>query len=220
MTLWYFNIDDFPDEEVQSVLLNLPDVISNEIDRYRCMDDKKCRLISRLLLQKYVVENNQKWNWDAWKRSSTHKPYLDQGPLFNISHSGKIVLIGFSEEMELGIDIEQINKVDAEALSIYFHEDELTFLEKNNFSKDDFYKIWTRKEALLKAIGIGFLEGLNQISTIKDIVYYQNEWYLYEIQLVEGYKCCVCTSNEVKNINSKQIDYFTLNNFIHEKILL
>lgn len=220
MTLWYFNIDDFPEEQIQQHLLNLPDFICLEIDRYRFTDDKKFRLISRLLIQKYVLETSSVWNWKDWKKNENQKPFLENGPFFNISHSGKMVVVGFSSTLEVGLDIEEIKDIDTIALSTSFHKDELLFLEKKDFDLDNFYKIWTRKEALLKALGIGLLEGINQISVLEDEIVYKNKWYMHEIQLVKNYKCCICTSKQVNKINSKQIDFNSLNKFINEKILL
>ena len=220
MTLWYFNINDFPDEQIQDVLLNLPESIALEIDRYKFNDDKKYRLISRLLIQKYVLETSSVWDWEDWRRTENHKPFFENGPFFNISHSGKIVIVGFSTVFELGVDIEEMKDNDAKSLSSSFHKDEVFFLEKNEFNQEHFYSIWTRKEALLKAIGIGFLEGLNQISVLEDIVHYKNDWFITEIDLVKNYRCSICTAQQINNINSQQIDYNTLNKFINEKILL
>lgn len=217
--LWYFNIDDFPTEQIRPELSDLPETVSLEIDRYHLIEDKKCRLVSRLLLQKYVSENQKNWNWENLKRSPNHKPYLENGPFFNISHSGNFVLIGFSGEMELGVDIEQIKEINAEDLSGYFHQEEYAFLKNRNFDENSFYRIWTRKEALLKAIGIGFLEGLDQISVLNDQIMQEKIWHLSEVQLIEGYIISVCTKKQAEII-SKQIDYSQLNKIINEKEFL
>lgn len=214
--LWYFNIDDFPTGQLRSELSVLPEPVSLEINRYHLIEDKKCRIISRLMLQKYVSENFRIWNWKDLKRSPTHKPYLENGPFFSISHSGNFVLIGFSCETELGVDIEQIKKINTEDLAGYFHQEEYVFLKNKNFDEDSFYRVWTRKEALLKAIGIGFLEGLDQVSVLDDKITLEKTWHLSEVQLIEGYKISVCIEKKAEII-SKQIDYSQLNKIINEK---
>ena len=220
MTLWYFNIDEFPDEKIQEVLLNLPDYIALEIDRYKFNDDKKCRLISRLLIQKFVLETTSVWDWENWKRTEMNKPYIKNGPFFNISHSGKIVVVVFSIKSPIGIDVQEMNDIDIRELASFFHESELLFLEKNKFEIDQFYKIWTRKEAFLKAIGIGFLEGLDNFNVLTDSINHNMSWYWDEFQLVENYKFCICSANQINKISRTQIDYNTLNKFINEKIFI
>ncbi|MFY9345933.1 MAG: 4'-phosphopantetheinyl transferase superfamily protein [Planctomycetota bacterium] len=87
------------------------------------------------------------------------KPYLAAaGPFFNLSHSGKLALIGIAS-VELGIDVEKVR-----------HLESLTAIAQKHFSPTEyaaldaltgparelaFYRCWTRKEAYIKALGEG-----------------------------------------------------------------
>lgn len=78
---------------------------------------------------------------------------------FNTSRSGSLVLVGFAEGCELGVDIEEIRPLlQFESL----HPTILAPSEQEEFAsiptalqQDVFYQFWTRKEAVLKAYGIG-----------------------------------------------------------------
>jgi 4'-phosphopantetheinyl transferase len=92
---------------------------------------------------------------------------IDPVPLrplhFNVSHSGELALIAVCRGQELGVDIEQERAV-REAKRIV--ESYFTPAELERFAALDeraqeraFLRGWTRKEAILKAIGVG-LAGL------------------------------------------------------------
>lgn len=94
------------------------------------------------------------------------KPMVRGGPSFNLSHSGDVVAVALAESGRLGVDVEHMRDLrDLTALArTTFRTDELGALmampETSRF--EAFYRIWTRKEAVLKALG----HGLSQLSAI------------------------------------------------------
>lgn len=104
------------------------------------------------------------------------KPFLmsqnkEHAVRFNMSHSENVVCYIVSKDNEVGIDIEYI-KPDFDWKTIaklYFNPCEMLYLE--NLPRVDhdkaFFELWTRKEALLKAVGI----GLNDIEEINSSEY-------------------------------------------------
>ena len=81
-----------------------------------------------------------------------HKPCLEHGPFFNISHSRRYSVIAVSEN-EVGIDIEMHEGPNEKLMERCFTEDEQEFAKK---SEENFLRIWTAKEAVLKFLGTGF----------------------------------------------------------------
>ena len=96
------------------------------------------------------------------------KPLLDGGPSFNLSHSREGVMIAVAREGRLGVDIEHNRQLrDLEGLAArYFAPDETARLRV--VARPDrpptFFRIWTRKEAFLKALGGGLAIPLKSFS--------------------------------------------------------
>jgi len=88
------------------------------------------------------------------------KPYSidDPGLYFNMSNSGKLVVIAFSRDSEVGIDIEQIRPLPDldEMITRNFTAREIKFIiGKPEKKTKRFFRFWTIKESYLKAIGEG-----------------------------------------------------------------
>ena len=87
---------------------------------------------------------------------------------FNLTHSHDLVLIALALERHIGIDIEYLRTdVDFRKLARrFFSEQEYRSLESCDDSRltAAFFACWTRKEALLKAIGEGIAFGLKDFS--------------------------------------------------------
>ncbi|MDM0038347.1 4'-phosphopantetheinyl transferase superfamily protein [Variovorax sp. J22G21] len=79
---------------------------------------------------------------------------------FNLSHSQGVGLIALSEQAEIGVDVELVRPmIDAGALAAdYFdaaERDALAAIEPGPSRDLAFFRCWTRKEACLKAAGVG-----------------------------------------------------------------
>jgi 4'-phosphopantetheinyl transferase len=90
------------------------------------------------------------------------------GPHFNVSHSGCWALIGFSDSRDIGVDIELMRAAGGELdlARSFFSAAEYHSLEglANGMLFSSFYRIWTCKEAVLKAHGAGISEHLKDFS--------------------------------------------------------
>lgn len=94
------------------------------------------------------------------KLDACRKPYLinnPQGIQFNLSHSGDKVVLAFrfnAQAATIGIDVEQVNRrYDyTSVIKDFFSPQEQQHIRKDP-SLELFFKYWTRKEALIKALG-------------------------------------------------------------------
>lgn len=86
---------------------------------------------------------------------------------FNLAHSGDWVLLGFTSGGEIGVDIEQhrpIEHCQAIAERHYSSREFDTLLQsKGESQRELFFRIWTRKEAVLKWHGSGLQTPLSSI---------------------------------------------------------
>ena len=105
--------------------------------------------------------------------SEKGRPYIDGADLpFSLSRTKNLFafVVGKGKQY-LGIDIEQIKpEIDfvGIARSHFSHREQQLVLSQKNISdqKSLFFEIWTRKEALLKAIGIGINTELSKVQVL------------------------------------------------------
>jgi 4'-phosphopantetheinyl transferase len=127
--------------------------------------------MKRLIVANYLDCNPQCLCFES---GSHGKPALTklQNPLkiqFNISHSQDLILIAITIEDSVGIDIEYNDKkllIEnlSEAIFSPFEKKFFATLNSQQEKKEAFLRCWTRKEAYLKAIGIGLTDDLTSIS--------------------------------------------------------
>lgn len=97
------------------------------------------------------------------------KPHLvGGGPEFNLSHSGDVAYLAVSADTPLGIDVElETPERDvpslAEAVFSPQEREELS-LGGADRAQEMFFRGWTRKEAYLKALGLGVGVDLSAVS--------------------------------------------------------
>lgn len=95
-------------------------------------------------------------------RGKFGKPYLpDRSIEFNLSDTKDAVLIAFAKH-EIGVDLETMNRtVDhLQVAEHYFTRSEIEWIKGSDESKRRFLELWTRKEAVLKASGVGIMDDL------------------------------------------------------------
>lgn len=106
----------------------------------------------------------------SYSTAAAGKPFIAQpaanGLEFNLSDSGDIALIAVSRCGPVGVDVEECRpKPDLLALAEgFFAEEERAALRALPSAEQAaaFYRIWARKEAFIKAIGLGLGFGLQR----------------------------------------------------------
>ena len=123
---------------------------------------------------------------------------------FNVSHSDTQAVIAFAFGRELGIDIEKesLMQTQAEELAQRFFSppefQKLMTIRPEVERIRAFFRCWTRKEALLKALGVGLTGALNRFSVSLDTVdasildsveetINPKRWQIVNVPVVAGY---------------------------------
>ncbi|HEX3496814.1 MAG TPA: 4'-phosphopantetheinyl transferase superfamily protein, partial [Methylocella sp.] len=140
-------------------------------NRFRRPEDRVLFALTRGALRRLLSETT---GFPAEELAFAEGPYGKprlagtDGPHFNVSHSGCWALIGISGSRNIGVDIEFMRAAGGELdlARSFFSVAEFRSLEglANGMLLSSFYKIWTCKEAVLKAIGAGITEHLKDFS--------------------------------------------------------
>ncbi len=125
------------------------------------------RYVVRRLLRSYLAGDHTiiEFQFNAYG-----KPNVDHicGVKFNISHSGKYLLIGVGREYELGVDTEVYNStIDHLDLgkSVFSQEEQRALSQLPLEERiHGFYRCWSMKESFIKAIGLGLQLPLDQFT--------------------------------------------------------
>lgn len=108
------------------------------------------------------------------ERGEHGKPFAPELPNlhFNLSHAGPHVLLAFARNQAVGIDVERCDRrVSIEGLAHrFFAPREAQALTEQPLSRQRFafLRLWTHKEAVLKAIGQGLGFGLHRVEFALD----------------------------------------------------
>ncbi len=190
-----------------SYLNKIPKPLHSTILRYRRVEDQWAKLLGKLL----VVEGMKLLGYKeidltAVEYTSHNRPYLQQKPDFNISHSGAYVMCAFSNQNTVGVDIEEIKDIDIQDFKHIFSQKEwLTILLANN-SLQQFYAYWTAKESLLKADGRGITVKLDEVTIEKTHGIFENkEWFLQKLHFNAAYAVHIASDTKIDDIEIKEI---------------
>lgn len=130
------------------------------------------------------------------KYNEKGKPYIENSPFsFNISHSGDFV-IGVLSPCLSGIDIEYIKSRNSNLAKRFFAQAEIEALDNlsDDTKKHLFYKIWTRKESLLKLEGSGISVPLDSFCVLEDTCNYNNRpHHFITLDIHPQYAATLCT---------------------------
>ena len=100
---------------------------------------------------------------------------LSKDICFNISHSQGVVIFAMYE-FDVGVDIEKIRTSQDDVRRYISNDEEYAYI------KDDksFYEIWTSKESLVKALGIGIKDNIKDIPAlpINGVKQYKNQEFI------------------------------------------
>ena len=116
----------------------------------------------RLALSEYAPVKPGEWQFAAgkWGKPQIAGPALDTPLWFNLSHTEGLVACVTGPVPQLGVDVENVNRITPcdEIAKRFFAGAEYEYFRNAPpaLRRDAFFRIWTLKEAYIKAEGKGF----------------------------------------------------------------
>jgi 4'-phosphopantetheinyl transferase len=128
--------------------------------------------------------------------ASGGKPFFShpQAPCFNLSHSANWLFLAFCRDQAPGVDVEEssrVNNVNALA-DRFFSASEREQVHQGG--REEFFRLWTRKEARLKASGEGLRVRLSDLDTLAEEA--EGLWHFETVYPSDGVVACVCYAGE------------------------
>ena len=192
------------DDVLQHKLALLAPEMKEQALRKRQWLDRQLTIEGKLMLMKVLkrFELDKALSLNQIRYSNHHRPYFNTGFDFNIAHSGNIAICCGTLDGKIGIDIEQIKKTDLAYYKDYFTPNEWQLINGAANKYDGFYRFWSRKEAVLKAIGTGFHTPLSSIDVTADVVAHEDTLYYLQTPVIKnGYKCCIARTVKDEQVN-------------------
>lgn len=184
-------------DEFQYYMHLIPAAMQQSIRKFVRWQDAQRGLMGKILL----LEGLKKWGMHSHileeiRYSPYNRPYLPVGD-FNISHAGNYVMCVLTKDCKVGIDIEEIKPINISEFTDQFTVGELKQMESAEDPTREFYRWWSRKEAIIKADGKGLSIPLKSIAFDQNntmAITGESQWRLHEIHVDARYCCHLATN--------------------------
>ena len=187
--------DQWSEKELAEKLALLPEGLREQAMRKRLWMDRQLSIAGKLLLLHTPKELGIALSLSELKYNEFLRPFFDIGVDFNIAHSGNIAVCCGTVTGSVGIDIEEIKEIDLADYTDYFTANEWVHIHNYPNKYDGFYDFWTRKEAVLKAIGTGFHMPLTSVDVSETSLDHENKtYYFLPVHISDAYKCHIAVS--------------------------
>jgi len=171
--IWFLSLDQNAGTvERARTFLNREEL--RRADRFIHERDARRNILAHGLMRHLLAEaTGQHADSVQFKFGKFKKPYLagEHNVQFNLSDTKDALIIAMTRGEEIGADIETMErKVDHNAIADhYFTEDEKALILNDKIDgKRRFLELWTKKEAILKATGVGIMDDLKILDTSKE----------------------------------------------------
>lgn len=175
------HMEECTETEVQRMLPLVSAQRREQALKYKHTFGQYCCLKSWLMLQDLV--EIPKYRDIDFRYNEHGKPYWENGPYFSISHCKQGIAVAIDDQ-PIGIDIEGIRHADADLIARTMNEPERLRIKELGIR--EFTRLWTRKEAVVKAQGVG-IQSFEQLQHIMsksrdlEISTFEKENYIYSI---------------------------------------
>jgi 4'-phosphopantetheinyl transferase len=170
--VWAGNLQA-PEERILALAKTLSSDETARAARFHSDRDRNRFIVGRGLLRtiltRYVggVPTGLAFSYGPKGKPALASTARQRPPLFSVAHGEDLLILAVSRDCEVGVDVEYIRPCeDAESIAAnHFSSHEASVLRSLPAAQrlEAFYRLWTRKEAWLKATGDGIGESLSQV---------------------------------------------------------
>lgn len=203
------NIDDF--KYYAKYLQFISCERKNKVNSLKFTHRKITSILAELLIRYNICNslniNNQdiKFIYNEYGKPSL-KDYFNFD--FSISHTDSAIVF-ISNNSPIGIDIETIKKSNLKLAKRFFTLHEYEYIKYSATPNEDFFKVWTMKEAYIKMLGTGLHTPLNSFDVLKPT----KECYYYNM-LYNDCEISICSKSSINSpIETISIDIKALLEF-------
>ena len=199
MEIVLIHLSALPEDRLSALLSLLPEAKKERIKRYRQPMDQ-IRSASAYAFLFYLLDKRGYGREVELKINEHGRPYIpDIDFSFSISHSGEYAALAYEEErIDLGVDIQAHRETESTGIAeSFFAEEERAYLKRQSDPVHAFFDLWTRKEAYMKARGLGLSIPLSSFSAIQEEV---GEYNLLSFDAMGGYSLSLCANKPLKDV--------------------
>ena len=165
-------MEECTETEVNRMLPLVSDQRREQALRYKHTMGQFCCLKSWVMLRDILKtptkprQNPDKTpiEWQKMEYNEQGKPFLPDGPFFSISHCKAGIAVAVDEQ-PIGIDIESIRHAEEDLIERTMNEEEQRMIRSAAQPDRMFTRLWTQKEAVVKAEGTGIC-SFEQLQTL------------------------------------------------------
>ena len=176
LQLLWTSLEDF-DGSYDHLLAELPAEEQQRATRFRIDAARHRFVLGRTVLRRHLSTSlGMDPKALAFSTSDRGKPHLassdiDDPPYFNLSHSGNVVVLVVAS-VDVGVDVESLREIpNAERMAgrVFSRGEQTLINDLDEATRNrSFLRIWTQKEAYLKATGLGVGMPLREVETEPD----------------------------------------------------
>lgn len=165
-TVWLLRLQDLTGEEYAEMYFRLSGERQKKADGIRAEWKRKQSVGAGYLL--YLLKKRFSIEEEPVVLPGGKPAFPGNGEIFfNLSHSGKYAGLAYGKR-NLGLDMESVKRADLRVAKRFFRKEEYEYLAslEDGAGADAFCRIWTGKEAVLKAAGKGISASLDGFSVL------------------------------------------------------
>ena len=197
--LYHADSERFQKEhELNKLLEELPKNMHERALRYHFKRDAYNYVLGRLLLKKGLTAIGLDSQFQNISFQKDGKPTIE-GAHFSISHSDNLVVCVISIEGIIGIDVEKEKQINLENFKPWFTNIEWADINNAHYPIQKFYWYWTRKESIIKALGIklSYLHKIELDARHDFFIENGEKWYLKDLDFAPGFFGSLCAEKEI-----------------------